>query len=564
MHKICWVGIILLLSLTCLPHVNLLPERRHTALASNEEESPPLMVQPELELFPLHHPSTENCEPSFPPLPTEEPVIKTDLPTGDEPNEDFTLEKLPADSPKQAQEFDIPIVINERVEHFIQYFQTTARKVFVNWLARSERYIPFMKNLLRESGLPEDLVYMALIESGFNPYAYSRRKASGPWQFIYFTGKKYGLKVNWWVDERRDPEKSTIAAAKYLKDLYDLFECWYLAAAGYNAGERKIINAMKRYRTEDFWELTKYRYLKRETKDYVPQMIAAALIAKDPEKYGFVDVEYQEPLRYEKVTVPAVTDLRLIARACEVSLEEVKDLNPELLRWCTPPDRQEYEIKIPFGTKDLFLKNFEALPHQERFQFKTHIVRKGDTLGGIARLYRVDLEPILELNRLKRSSLLSIGMNLIIPVPRDARIAGVPERKMERGSQPLRSEEITYITYTIKRGDSLWSIANEMGVNIGALSRWNNLHPDKKLMPGDKLKIRILTSQHPSNGLPKKKGKEIIYIVKEGDTLWDIAQKYNVTIEEIKNWNSLNGGDRIYPSDRLRLKVGEIRSSTLN
>jgi membrane-bound lytic murein transglycosylase D len=266
MHKICWVGMILLLFLTCLPHLNLLPKRLDTALASDEEESTPLPVQSELELSPLH-PSTEDSELSSPPLPAEEPVIKTDLPSEDEPNGDFHLERLPADSPKQAQEFDIPIVINERVEHFIQYFQTTARKIFVNWLARSERYIPFMKNLLRESGLPEDLVYMALIESGFNPYAYSRRKASGPWQFIYLTGKKYGLKVNWWVDERRDPEKSTIAATKYLKDLYDLFECWYLAAAGYNAGEGKIMNAMKRYRTEDFWELTKYRYLRRETKD---------------------------------------------------------------------------------------------------------------------------------------------------------------------------------------------------------------------------------------------------------------------------------------------------------
>jgi membrane-bound lytic murein transglycosylase D len=556
MHKICWVGMIVLLFLTCSPHLNLLPERFHTALASNEEESPSDIVRSESELSPLHNLSTEQGEPSSIPVPTEEPVMKTDLPTEDEPNEDFKLETLPADRPKQAQEFDIPIVINQRVEHFVQYFQTTARKIFTNWLERSERYIPFMRNLLRESGLPEDLVYMALIESGFNPYAYSRRKASGPWQFIYFTGKKYGLKVNWWVDERRDPEKSTIAAAKYLKDLYDLFECWYLAAAGYNAGEGKIINAMKRYRTEDFWELTKYRYLKRETKDYVPQMIAAALIAKDPEKYGFLGIEYQEPFQYEKTKVPAVTDLRLIAKACEVSVEEVKDLNPELLRWCTPPDCQDYEIRIPFGKKDLFLKNFEALPQQERFQFKTHIVRKGDTLGGIARLYRVALEPILELNRLKRSSLLSIGMNLIIPVPKDARIAGVPERKMERGSQPLRSEEITYITYTIKRGDSLWSIANEMGVNIGALSRWNNLHPNKKLMPGDKLRVRIHTPPEPGNGFQKKEVKEIIYIVREGDTLWDIAQKHNVTVEEIRSWNSLNGGDRIYPSDRLKLKVG--------
>jgi len=561
MHKMCRVGMISLLFLTCLPHLNLLPESFHTALASDAEEGSFDIVRSEWELSLLHKPSAEQCESSFIPVPTQESVMKTDLPTEDELNEDFKLETLPADRPKQAQEFDIPIVINERVEHFVQYFQTTAKKIFVNWLARSERYIPFMKNLLRESGLPEDLVYMALIESGFNPYAYSRMKASGPWQFIYFTGKRYGLKVNWWVDERRDPEKSTIAAAKYLKDLYDLFECWYLAAAGYNAGEGKIINAMKRYRTEDFWELTKYRYLKRETKDYVPQMIAAALIAKDPEKYGFVDIEYWEPLQYEKVEVPPVTDLRLIAKACEASVEELKELNPELLRWCTPPDSQEYEIRIPFGKKDLFLKNFETLPRQHRFQFKSHIVRKGDTLGGIARLYRVHLEPILELNRLKRSSLLSVGMNLIIPVPKDMKIAWGPETKMEKGSQSLGSEEITY---TIKKGDTLWSIAHETGVNIGALSRWNNLHPDKKLMPGNKLRVRINTPPEPGNGFQKKEVKEVIYIVREGDTLWNIAQKYNVTLEEIRSWNSLNGGDQIYPSDRLKLKVGGIRSSTLN
>ena len=561
MHKIRWVGMTLLFFLTCSPHVSLLPERFHTALASDARERSFDIVRSEWELSSLHKPSSEQCESSFVPVPTEVPVTKTDLPAEDEPNEDLKLETLPASRPKQAQQFDIPIVINARVEHFVQYFQTTAKKIFVNWLARSERYIPFMRNLLKESGLPEDLVYMALIESGFNPYAYSRRKASGPWQFIYFTGKRYGLKVNWWVDERRDPEKSTIAAAKYLKDLYDLFECWYLAAAGYNAGEGKIINAMKRYRTEDFWELTKYRYLKRETKDYVPQMIAAALIAKDPEKYGFVGIEYQEPLRYEKVSVPAVTDLRLIAKACEASVEEMKDLNPELLRGCTPPDSQEYEIRIPFGKKELFQKNFETLPRHDRLQFKTHIVRKGDTIGGIARLYRVDLEPILELNRLKRSSLLSVGMNLIIPVPKDASVAWVPERTMEKGSQPLRSEEITY---TIKKGDTLWSIAQETGVNIGTLSRWNNLHPDKKLMPGDQLRVRINPPPGPLNGNQRKEVKEIIHVVKEGESLWSIAQKHNVTIEEIRSWNSLNGGDRIYPSDRLKLKVGAIRSSTLN
>ncbi len=498
MHKICWVRMTLLLTLAIWSHLNLLPERFYVALASGNDESPLEIARSEQELSPLQNTSTDPGGSPFIPNSVEAPTIQTDHPQESKPNEGSAPESLHSDPVKQAQEFDIPIVINRRVEQFIQYFQTTGRKIFAQWLARSERYIPFMKNLLRENGLPEDLVYMALIESGFNPYAYSRRKASGPWQFIYPTGRKYGLKVNWWVDERRYPEKSTIAAAKYLKDLYDLFECWYLAAAGYNAGEGKILNAVKKYRTEDFWELTKYRYLRRETKDYVPQMIAAALIAKDPEQYGFVGIEYQEPFRYEKVTVPAVTDLRLVAQACDTSVEEIQDLNPELLRWCTPPDDQKYEIRIPFGKKELFLRNFEALPQQERFQFKTHIVKRGDTLGGIAKLYKIDIRPLLELNRLKKSALLSIGMNLIIPIPKDASVAGSPRKTIETRSQSL------------------------------------------------------------------PKDQEIVYIVREGDTLWDIAQKHNVTVEQIKTWNALNGRDRIYPSDRLKLKVGGSKSSTLN
>jgi membrane-bound lytic murein transglycosylase D len=346
-----------------------------------------------------------------------------------------------------------------------------------------------MKALLRENGLPEDLVYLALIESGFNPYAYSRSKAMGPWQFIYRTGMRYGLKVNWWVDERRDPEKSTVAAAKYLKDLYDMFECWYLAAAGYNAGEGKIANAVKRYRTEDFWELTKYRYLKQETKNYVPQMIAAALVAKDPEKYGFGGIAYQEPLCCDKVRVPEATDLALAAKACGISTEELRDLNPELLRWCTPPGVAEYEIRIPCGKKELFYTNFEELRPTHKVQFKTHVVKQGETLSRIATLYRVDLEPLLEINKLKKTSRLSIGMHLLIPVP-----AGVePKTRVtakgpSKGTKPAANPAETI--YTIQKGDSLWSIANEMGITIGSLSEWNNLHPGQKLIPGEKLRIR--------------------------------------------------------------------------
>jgi membrane-bound lytic murein transglycosylase D len=560
-YKIFAVGMILFLSSACLPHRGTSPEKTISSPPPPTQEEAPLLIQTESEKSSSQEipPPSKESLPSDPPPPTvNQFVMGLELPISDESNDDFSLEILPKDQEKQAQEFDIPIVINAKVEQFIQYFQTTARKVFSSWLARSEKYIPFMRNLLKENGLPEDLVYMALIESGFNPYAYSRSKASGPWQFIYLTGIRYGLRSNWWIDERRDPEKSTIAAAKYLKDLYDMFECWYLAAAGYNAGEKKIATAMKRYGTEDFWELTKYRYLKQETKDYVPQMIAAALIAKDPEKYGFVGIEYQEPLRYEKVKVPEVTDLRLIARACEVTVDEIKDLNPELSRWCTPPNFPDYEIKVPFGKKEIFLKNFEALSPREKFQFKTHVVKKGDTFSKIAKLYRIDLEPILEINRLNKKSRLSVGMNLLIPLPKGQdpkpdRTAREISDRMDRNSKPMET------TYTIKKGDTLWSIANEMGVNIGTLSRWNNLHPEKKLVPGDKLKIRMV--DEPQR---KKIGKEMIYIVKEGDTLWSIAKKFNLTVSEIKTWNHLNETDQIHPEDRLKLKVGGIKSSTLN
>jgi membrane-bound lytic murein transglycosylase D len=347
--------------------------------------------------------------------------------------DDFNLEALLEDHRKKEPDFDIPIVVNARVEQFIQCFQTTLREKFVTWLARSGKYIPIMKRLLREQGLPEDLVYIAFIESGFDPYAYSRSKAVGPWQFIYLTGKRYGLKVNWWVDQRRDPEKSTIAAAKYLKDLYETFACWYLAAAGYNAGEYKIIKAIKRYRTEDFWTLTKVRYLKRETKDYVPLMIAAALVAKDPEKYGFTDVEYQKPLRYERVKVPELTGLSLVAKACEASLEEIKNLNPELRRGVTPPNENDYEIKIPFGRKDLFEVTFQILQAFEKFEFKTHLVKKGETLKGIAKLYRVDLEPLIELNHLSKGTQISKGTILSIPISKDEEIRPLAMARKKNG-----------------------------------------------------------------------------------------------------------------------------------
>jgi membrane-bound lytic murein transglycosylase D len=566
MRKILFLGMVLILSSGCLPHLSLHHEKNLPDPAAGAEEQPSLFTVAELEtLLSCDSPPWRSEDTTFSPSQPVEGVhfTRLEFPISDESNDDFNLEVSPGGPAKKGPDFDIPIVMNEKVEHFVQYFQTTAKSRFSSWLARSEKYIPFMRSVLKEKGLPEDLVYLSLIESGFNPYAYSRSKASGPWQFIYLTGKRYGLKVNRWVDERRDPEKSTVAAAKYLKDLYDMFECWYLAAAGYNAGENKIATAMKRYRTEDFWELTKYRFLKQETKDYVPQMIAAALIAKDPEAYGFYGIEYQEPLRYDKVKVPSQIDLQIIAKAVEVSPEEIRDLNPELLRSYTPPDDPEYEVKIPYGSREVFYKNFEALQPIERFQFKTHTVKKGETIQRIANLYRVDADLLLDTNRLKQGSRLSSGTDLVIPIPKgqDAKPAIAAKKKSSGEAGGSKRQEMLY---TIKKGDSLWSISSELGINIGALSRWNNLHPEKKLMPGDKLKIRFDSpdaTDEPSGG---KKGKEIIYVVKRGDTLWSIAQKYSLTVSDIRAWNRLNGGGQIHPSDRLKLRVVSARSSALN
>ena len=362
--------------------------------------------------------STETLSRSAQPLPPDDQAEqRITPPIGEESNDDFSLTRDPIPHPENRFQFDIPIVVNSRVEAFTLYFQTVIREKFSTWLAQSSKYIPLMRSVLQENGLPEDLVYLSLIESGFNPYAYSRSKAMGLWQFIAPTGKRYGLKVNAWVDERRDPEKSTLAAARYLKDLYDMFECWYLAAAGYNAGEGKIARGMKRYRTEDFWELTKYRYLKRETKDYVPQMIAATLIAKNPASYGFEGIAYEEPLCYEPVKVPEITDLRSIAKACGVSAEELRDLNPELLRAYTPPNISDYEVKIPCGKRESFLANVETLQQATGLQFKTHVTRRGETIHSVAKLYRIELTSLLETNRLGMQSRLSSGTQLIVPIP---------------------------------------------------------------------------------------------------------------------------------------------------
>ncbi len=394
--------------------------------------------------------------------------------------------------------FDIPITINGKVEQWTRYYQTRGRKVFSRWLARSRKYIPLMKQLLREKGLPEDLVYLALIESGYNPRAYSRRKAMGLWQFRYHTGKRYGLRVDWWIDERRDPVKSTIAAARYLKDLYDQFECWYLAAAGYNAGAGKISRAIKRYKTEDFWELTKYPYLKRETKNFIPKIIAAALIAKNPESYGFSDISYIEPICFETVKLPDATDLRVIAKASESTYEELKSLNPELRRWCTPPGYSGYELKLPYGKKEIFLRNFSEIRPSERITFRRHVVRSGETLSHIACRYRTDIGAIMRMNRIRSKHRIKAGQSLIIPLRGSKGFGrGRVTRRLSRGRN-LPDHEGEPLFYIVRKGDTLWEISRSKGVALESLCRWNGIQNASRIYPGDRLKIFTGVRNAPS------------------------------------------------------------------
>ncbi|MFQ5736784.1 MAG: transglycosylase SLT domain-containing protein [Thermodesulfobacteriota bacterium] len=311
----------------------------------------------------------------------------------------------------------VPIVVNKNVESFIKYFQTSGRKYFERWWDRSQKYMVMIRAILRENGLPEDLSYIAFIESGLNPKARSRSNAVGMWQFIKGTAVRYGLRVDWWMDERMDPEKSTQAAARYFTDLYDRFGSWYLAAAGYNAGEGRVSRAVKKHGTDDFWALARHkRTLRRETRNYVPKYLAALMISKDPVSYGFEELEYREGPPYEKVKVSGAIDLRVIARAAGASLKEIKDLNPELRRWFTPPDYPGYEVKIPVGATERFVENMSKIPPAKKIAFLRHRIRRGDTLYHIARRYKTSVKPIMYLNNLRNARRLRPGMVLVIPV----------------------------------------------------------------------------------------------------------------------------------------------------
>lgn len=451
--------------------------------------------------------------------------------------------EIKTEGEKKEVSYNVPIVYNERVKKSIIYFQTVAREAFETYLERSGRYIPTMKDILAEYDVPTDIVYLPLIESGFNCKAYSWARASGPWQFIASTGRLYGLHRNWWYDERRDFEKSTHAAAKFLKFLHDKFDSWELALAAYNGGPGRINRTIKRQQTRNFWDMN----LRKQTEDYVPFYMAATIIAKNPELYGF-HIDYDDPVNYDKVKLKKCLDLKTVAKAINYPLEAVEDLNPELLRGVTPPGMKSYNLRIPKGTKKTFLANLPKLQSPHETSWVKHRIRRGETVSTIAARYGVSQYAILEANNLSRRSRIYAGKYLIIPVPLDGKYSG---------GGPIKNRQTTGDnTYVVQRGDNLWDIGRSFGTTPDKLRRLNYLGNSSRIYVGQVLKLP--GSANKSSGTVAKvdydkrpAGETFTYRVKRGDTLWDIARKYGTSTATLRRLNGLNRSSRIYVGQKL-------------
>ena len=444
----------------------------------------------------------------------------------------------------------IPLVRNKSVDQFISYFQNKGRRQFEIWLDRYFQYGPMLKEILNEYELPEELAYLAMIESGLNPKAYSRAKATGMWQFMYSTGKKYGLQRNWYIDERRDPEKATHAAAKFLLDLYKEFDHWYLALAAYNGGPGRVHRATRLHQTSDFWQL---HSLPRETRNYIPYYLAAAIIASNPTSYGFKTPKTKRH-KYEVVEIKQSADLAVLANSAGTSLKTLKAYNPELRQSATPVD-VVYRLKIPVGKKEQFVTNFNSLPSDQRFapQYVAHKVKRGESLWTISKKYRVSIHDLAAVNKIRNRHRLSIGQKLTIPVRRSN--GGT---LLASNSGPSGHKKVIY---KVKRGDTLGHIAEDYNTMARSIRRWNKLEYGQHIFPGQKLTIWIKEdmSQLASNS---NAGREkVVHNVKRGDTIGHIAESYRVSSRKIMSWNNIKSKQHIYPGQKLNIWVKNNNSS---
>jgi membrane-bound lytic murein transglycosylase D len=390
--------------------------------------------------------------------------------------------------------WDLAVTRNDRVDTWIEFLADRNRDKTTVWMERSGKYTPMIREQLRARGMPEDLIYLAFIESGYSTKAKSHASAVGLWQFIAETGKRYGLEVNAYVDERRDPIESTGAALDYLQELYDRFGSWYLAAAAYNTGENRVARIMRqqtgseRGRDQDFWNIA--HLLPRETRNYVPLMLAAGHINKEPAKYGFTDVKFQEPLSYSNVHVPGGVALSTVARAAGVTEESVEDLNPHLLRGITPPNKPMV-VRVPRGSEARFAQAFETTLREDRLKkpvvtlasatrsSASHKVKGGETLSGIAKKYGTTVRALTQANGGLVASRLQVGKTLRIPTTGGSKSASVAVKKASTSSKRYHS---------VRRGDNLSTIADRYNLSVTRLKSLNGLRGNT-IRPGQRLRI---------------------------------------------------------------------------
>lgn len=455
------------------------------------------------------------------------------------------------------QKYDFPVFVNNEVMTYIHYM-TTGKKgqVIELGLNRLGRYSSLFTRIFREEGLPLDLVYFGLVESNFSPQAYSRARARGIWQFIEWTGRRYGLRVDWWVDERSDPEKATRAACQYIKELYEMFGDWYLVLAAYNSGEGRISRILNRHPNHDYWEMCRNRYLPNETRGYVPAILAAIIIAKNPERFGVTPTP-AEPISYISVEIPSPTDLQVVAETIGVPLATLQELNPALRRSVTPPTDKTFFIHVPVDTTPESMAMLYDLPTKERLKWVQHRVRKGDTLARVARQYHVSTAAIQECNSLPgRHPRLRAGQDLLIPL---SSFRG-DSRPSERNG--LTSSRISAGSYRVRKGDNLWDIAKRADVPLSSLMRWNNLHSNKSLKTGMILRLKSTPRNEPDHSSPSLAGtprkqtptpRVSTYTVRPGDTLWEIGAKFNVSPASLRAANGLKNGGTLRAGQKLAI-----------
>lgn len=474
----------------------------------------------------------------------------------------------------------IPIARNQRVTRWVRYFSGPLRSNFARWLKRASLYGPIIEGILKEYKLPPDLIYLAMIESGFNLNAYSHAHAAGPWQFIGATGRRYGLSSGGLIDERRDLIKATHSAARHLRDLYRRYGDWYLSFAAYNSGAGTVNRAIKRGKSRNYWRLSgsRSRHFRQETKDYVPRILAAALVAKNYRKYGFSRKLFQKPLSVEVVTVPDATDMEVLAYCAGVSQKEMEFLNPSLVLGITPPG-QRYRINVPRGTGELFRQNYARVPKKKRAMFALHKVRKKETVYKIARRYKVPAKKLARVNRLSLKTKLKPGRYVKVPKRGRRSLAKLFKKKGRKADKNLIastaptpssvedviSDDSTYRApvapstrgrvsskkHTVKRGESLGTIARKYRVKVASLKRWNGLK-GTSIKAGQVIKVSAGRAPAPSS---TASAKAKTYRVQAGDTLGGIARKHRVRVRALQNWNKLGKKDVIRIGQVLKVSA---------